>query len=88
MTVMLDPTLINKKALPPDKHVKATFVCKTDCTKSTKGVIQVKMLSRGQLSQLFGRSLAYAIVTSCHGVTQTFKVTVFIDQKGHLSNHR
>lgn len=63
---------------------RVTFTCGGPCGKSTTGRLQIKMLSRAQLSSLFGRTLAYRIVTRCAGVTRVATVRVFIDDHGVL----
>jgi hypothetical protein len=42
------------------------------------------MLSREQLRELFGRTLAYTINTKCGAMTKTVKVMVSINQNGKL----
>jgi len=132
--VKLDPTLLNKKRLPPDKHdfgvgftwrmtcsqgkggctgtvtfspptilagtlpapkrgprlnLKVlTFLCSTACHKSRQGRFEIKMRSRGQLNELFGRTLAYQVRLFCPGSGITIvRVNVFIDRKGVLRAH-
>ncbi len=63
---------------------RVTFTCGGPCGKSTTGRLQIKMLSRAQLSSLFGRTLASRIVTRCAGVTRVATVRVFIDDHGVL----
>lgn len=130
VTVTIDPTLINKKKLRPDKHdfgvgfswtltctagdggctalihflppeIKAGtlpkpknglhlalnrmgFSCNADCGKGRSGRFQIPMRSRHQLNQLFGRTLAFTLRTTCNGVTTDTPVNVFVDSHGVL----
>jgi hypothetical protein len=130
LTIKLDPTLLNKKGLPADKHdfgvgftwrmtctagsggckatilfrppqvfagsvpvpasnfhlniKRLTFTCNGPCGKSKVGRFQIKMLSRGQLNTLFGRTLVYSVRLKCGGLFRTVKVRLFIDDSGVL----
>jgi hypothetical protein len=130
LTIKLDPTLLNKKGLPPDRHdfgvgftwrmtctagsggctatilfrppevfagsvpvstsnfhlniKRLTFTCNGPCGKSKAGRFQIKMLSRGQLNTLFGRTLVYSVRLKCGGSTRTVKVRLFINDSGVL----
>jgi hypothetical protein len=61
-----------------------TFECKTACHTSMQGRFEIKMRSRRQLNRLFGRTLAFAIETSCGGASFRYLVNVFVDSSGHL----
>lgn len=63
---------------------KTTIVCAGPCGKSTTGRFQIEMLSHDQLNKLFGRTLAYTIVSKCNKKIKTIKVKVFVDSKGVL----
>lgn len=64
---------------------RATVACgPAECNTSSTGTFQIKMLSREQLKQLFGRALAYRIVATCGGKTQTTRVQVLVDKTGKL----
>ena len=54
------------------------------CGKSTTGRFEIKMLSRGQLNKVFGRTLAYTIVAKCDKTIKKTAVRVFVDSKGVL----
>jgi hypothetical protein len=130
LRLKLDPTLLNKKGLAPDKHdfgvgfewrmtcttggghckatisfrppvvfagsvplpkqnfhlnvKRMTFTCSSPCMTSTTGRFEIKMLSRSRLNTLFGRTLAYHVVTKCGGVKKVVTVKVFIDDHGVL----
>ena len=59
--------------------------CKGPCGKSVKGRFQIQMKSTHQLNELFGRTLAYTVTTTCAQAVKVYRVTVLVDQQGHLS---
>ncbi len=63
---------------------RLTIVCKAPCAKSRTGRFEIKMLSRDQLNKLFGRTLAYSVVTKCNKTVKTIRVRVFVDNQGRL----
>jgi Putative Ig domain len=89
-TILFRPPVVFAGAVPLPKHnfhlnvKRMTFTCSGPCATSTTGRFQIKMLSRGQLNTLFGRTLAYQVVTKCGGVTKVITVKVFIDDHGVL----
>jgi hypothetical protein len=60
------------------------FACQAPCQASTTKKFEIKMLSREQLREMFGRTLAYTLVTKCAGTIKTIKVMVSINQNGKL----
>lgn len=89
-TINFRPPEILAGTLPEPKQnlrlniKRKTFVCQGPCTKSKTGKFQVKMLSRGQLNELFGRTLAYSITTKCGNQTKTVQIKVSVDQNGRM----
>ena len=63
---------------------RKTILCRSQCKTSTTGTFEIKMTFPGQLNKLFGRTLAYSIITTCGGVKTTLAVRVFVDNTGHL----
>jgi len=63
---------------------RKTILCKSQCKTSTAGTFEIKMTFPGQLNKLFGRTLAYSIITTCGKVKTTIAVRVFVDNTGHL----
>jgi hypothetical protein len=132
--VKIDPTLLNKKHLAPDKHdfgvgfswrmqcstggsggckgeiefkppeVIAgslpksrglhlslggvhTSICSGPCNTTTFGRFEIKLRSRDQLNKLFGRVLAFTVVTRCNGTEKRQQVNVFVDEHGVFRRH-
>jgi hypothetical protein len=63
---------------------RKTIVCRAKCKTSTTGTFEIKMTSPGQLNKLFGRTLAYSIITTCGKTKTTLAVRVFVDSTGRL----
>ncbi len=63
---------------------RKTIVCRAKCKTSTTGTFEIKMTSPGQLNKLFGRTLAYSIITTCGKTKTTIPVRVLVDSTGHL----
>jgi hypothetical protein len=60
-----------------------TILCKGPCHGTAFGRFEVKLRSRDQLNKLFGRVLAFKLVTNCPGgVSFSNEVNVFIDKHG------
>lgn len=93
-TVIFAPPRILAGTLPAPKNglrlnlKTLTFACKSACRTSTQGRFEIKMSSRAQLNQLFGRTLAYTVRLLCPGGKgATVQVKVFVDQHGVLRTH-
>ncbi len=83
------PPVIRAGSLPKVRGLKlnltrVSFACAAACQKSTTGRFEIKMTSRQQLNKLFGRTLAFTIVTHCSGATFRYLVNVFVDKSGRL----
>jgi hypothetical protein len=88
-TLRFSPPAIRAGTLPRKGNLKLNlttlnFVCKTACKTSTSGRFEIKMRSRTQLTELFGRTFAFTIYTSCGGATFRYQVKVFVDRAGHM----
>ncbi len=89
-TIKFSPPEILAGELPKPKQNlfinigKKTFICQANCGKNKTGKFQAKMLSRDQLKELFGRTMAYTIKTKCGATTKTIKVMVSVNQNGKL----
>jgi hypothetical protein len=63
---------------------RATIICAGQCQQSKMGRFEIKMGSREQLNELFGRTLAYTVKTTCGATVKTIQVKVGVDQQGRL----
>ncbi len=65
---------------------RLTVTCHSPCGKANRGRFEIKLRSRDQLNQLFGRTLAFTVRRECGGksAVKPELVEVFIDRRGYL----
>ena len=84
------PPEILAGSLPKPKNnllldlTNTVVTCHAPCGKSNTAHFQIPLRTRGQLNELFGRTLAFTVVRECSHKSVRERVNVFVDSKGVL----